>query len=112
MKMGWTIYLKALAMKLIDCSLVKQQTVKAGLLSGTKLKALGYAKFRVCPLICPFGRLYFLRQFFEQNRKLLACSWLLIFGLVLSDVKLYILRDLAFRVEVREVILYLLLIDV
>ena len=34
-----------------------------------------------------------------------------IFRLVLFDVKIHMLQDLIFRVEVREVILYLLLID-
>ena len=58
-----------------------------GLHSGTKLKALAYAKFRVCPFICPFRRLYTLRLSLAKNSKLLAYSWLLIFRLVLFMLK-------------------------
>ena len=49
MKMRWTIYLKALAVKLIGSSLVKQHVVQniTGLHNGAKLKALAYAKFRM-----------------------------------------------------------------
>ena len=46
------------------------------------------------------------------KKRLLAYSQLLIFKLVLFDVKISILQDLTFRLEVREVILYLLLIEV
>ena len=44
------------------------------------------------------------------EKKLLTYSQLLIFRSVLFDVKIYILQDLRFRLEVREVILYLLLL--
>ena len=44
------------------------------------------------------------------EKKLLTYSQLLIFRSVPFDVKIYILQDLRFRLEVREVILYLLLL--
>ena len=49
MKMRWTIYLKALAVKLIGSSFVKQQIVK-------NITGLHNAKFRISPLIvhCDF----------------------------------------------------------
>ena len=96
-----------MAVNLIGSSVVKQQMVLKKineLHNETKVKALEYAKFRIFPLICPFRRLYSLRFFFEKNSKLLIYRPF--------DVKIHILKDLTFRLEVRKVILYLLLTEV
>ena len=76
MKVRWIIYLEVLAVKLIGQFLVKQKLYKniTGLRNETRLKALAHAKFRIFPLIRPFGRLYSLRLFFTKENELFTYS--------------------------------------
>ena len=47
-----------------------------------------------------------------KNSKSLTINYLLFFRLVVFDVKIYILQDHRYKVEVKEVFLYLLPIEV